>query len=203
MHNFIERYEKFERQFAALQIVVLNIIQTASLLSRLLTKEEISLSKKDNGCIQLALTHYVVNNLAALFDNHKKDANSLIRITKRFEKDFPGGFFSEYTTQIENFQRKHITDLERVEKNRNLSSAHLGANEEEELGWSSDFAKRIDRILGTKSSVAKNNSLVFITASELSRMSIIMNIEELEDVLEGLQYKTFTLPPVSESNHKK
>jgi len=184
-----EAYKEFEEQLAALEVVVLYVSRTISLLRRSVEGKIPITNKQDSDMIRVALTHYIVNNLNALFDDKDRKVNSLKNITKRFEGHFPTNVFSEYAASVEEFRAKHLKDLERIQKNRHLSTAHLGASREERLGWPPHVAKNMDRLLGTKSSVAKSDSLRFITPYQLFEMPIIENVPRLEKILEELNTK--------------
>lgn len=185
-----EARAEFEGQLAALELVAMYLGQTVSLLRRCVEGEISLLGKKDNDLMHIAFTHYIVNNLFALFDDGSRDVNSLTRVAKRFKSHFPHNFFSEYLTSVEKFRTRHAVDLERIGKNRNLSTAHLGASKKEQLGWPPHIAKNIDQILGTQSSVAQNDSLRFITPLSIFEMPVMRDILEIESILEELRFKT-------------
>ncbi len=181
-------FKKFDEQLAALEVVVLYLCQAVNLLRRSV-EGQISLpNKKENDLLRLVLTHYIINNLASLFDEGRR-INSLMKICSRFEKNFPNDFFLEYIAFVEKFHIKHTEDLKRIEKNRHLSTAHLGADEREQLGWSPQVAKNMDELLGTQSPVAQEYSLQFITPFQLFEMSIMQEIPELKSVLKELRAK--------------
>lgn len=184
-----EAQKEFEGQIVALELVVMYLGQAVSLLRRSIEGKLPITKKKDSDLIRLALTHYIVNNLNALFDNRGKKVNSLSRIAKRFEKDFPNNFFVKYDNSISDLRIKYVVDLERVEKNRHLSTAHLGADKNEHLGWPPHVAKNLDELLGTQSPIAQNDPLCFITPFQLFDMPIIQAIPEIKSILEELQVK--------------
>lgn len=183
-----EAQKEFEGQLAALELVVMYLDQAVSLLHRSVGGK-VSLVNRDNSFLRIVLTHYIVNNLAALFDDKDKKVNSLLNIAKRFEGYFPNRFFSEYIASIREFRMKHASDLERITKNRNLMTAHLGASKKERLGWSPQVAKKMDKFLGTQPSVAQNDSLRFITPFQLFDMHIIQGIPRLGKILQELNFK--------------
>lgn len=184
-----ETQKEFEGQLAAIEIVVIFLGRAISLLRRSI-EGKISLKNKgDVDLMRLALTHYIVNNLAALFNDKNRKVNSLPNIAKHLERHVPNNFFLEHNVSTAEFIRKYADDLERIEKNRHLSTAHLGASKNERLGWSPQLAKNIDEILGTQSSVAKNDSLRFITPYQLLDMPIIQSIPEIKSIVENLNLK--------------
>src|SRR3989344_8361813 len=185
----MKTYKEFEGQLAALEMVVIYLDRAIFLLRRSIEGKISVTNKRDSDILRLALTHYIVTNLASLFDYKNRRVNSLGNIAQHFKEHFPSHLFSEYTTSIEEFRKKHAKDLERIRKNRHLSTAHLGASKEEQLGWPLHVAKNIDRLLGTKSSVAKSDSLRFITPYQLFEMPIIENVPRLEKILEELNTK--------------
>lgn len=182
--------KEFEGQLAALELVVMYLDQAVSLLRRSV-EGKLSLKHKDNDIVRIVSTHYIVNNLNALFDNKEK-RNSLSNIAKNFEKHFPNNFFSGHVTSIGDLRIKYAADLERIKKNRHLSTAHLGADKNERLGWPPHVAKNIDEILGTQSPVAQKDSLRFITPFQVFDMSIIQAIPKIKGILEELQIKFLT-----------
>lgn len=181
-------HKQFESQLAALELVVLNVRASISLLRRSV-EGKLSLKNKDDRLMRVVLTHYIVNNLAALFD---KKNNSLPKIAIQFKKDFPKDFFSGYSRTVNEFIKTHDADLKRIRKNRNLSTAHLGDGKNGKLGWSSQVAKNIDRVLGTQSSVATDGAHRFITPFQIFDMPIMDNIQKLKDALEELSIKFIT-----------
>lgn len=189
-----EVQKEFEAQIATLELVVMYLDQAVSFLLRSIEGKLSLKNKKDSDLMRLVLTHYIVNNLNALFDNKDKKVNSLSNIAKRFEKHFPNNFFSEYATSIADLRIKYAPDLERIEKNRHLSTAHLGADKNERLGWPPHVAKNMDKILGTQSSIAQKEALQFITPFQIFDMAIIQAIPRIKDILEELQVKFLTCP---------
>lgn len=184
-----EAHKKFEGQITALWLVAHYLNRAVSLLRKSNEGKVHLKTKKEIDLMRIVLTHYIVNNSASLFDDKDKRNNSLRNIAKRFERHFPINFFSEYLEYVDKFRIKHKKDLARIEKNRNLSTAHLGAGEKERLGWDSTTAQKLDKILGTKSSVAQEDSLRFITPFQLFEMKIVEEIPELLSALDSLQMK--------------
>lgn len=192
----IGKIKEFEERLAALEIVTEYVDRALSLLHQMVTGE-ITISKKsENDLMRLALTHYVINNLFALFDT-KKENNSLVNLSKHFEAQFPNNFFSEFSQAIENMKVIHRRDLERLKKNRHLSTAHLGASKREKLGWSPEVARNIDEILGTQSSVASVESLIFITPYQILEMPIAKTLPILKNILQDLQIKLIEYRPIN------
>lgn len=183
-----EAEKEFDGQLTALELVLIYLDRAISLLHRSL-EGKVPLSDRDNTFVRIVLTHYIVNNIAALFDDKDKKVNSLVNIAKRFEGNFPHEFFTEYRTSIEEFRMKHKADLARIAKNRNLMTAHLGASKKERLGWSPPIAKKMDKILGTKSTVAQDDSLRFITPFQIFDMPIMKDVPELQKAIENLRFK--------------
>jgi hypothetical protein len=181
--------EKFESHLAALELVVMYLHQSVSLLLRSIEGKLPIKNKKDSDLLRLALTHYIVNNLNALFDDKGKNVNSLSKIAKRFENNLPKDFFFEYLISIEKLRKEFAADLERIKKNRDQSTAHLGADEYEQLGWAPRVAKNMDELLGTRSSVAQKKSLEFITPYQIYVMPIIQALPKIKNTLEELRMK--------------
>ena len=109
--------KEFEGQLAALDVVVIYVDRAISLLRRSIEGQITITNKHDSDIMRHTLTHYVVNNLAALFDEDRR-VNSLITIASRFKKQFPNNFFSEHIKATEDFKNKYDSDLKRIRKNR-------------------------------------------------------------------------------------
>ncbi|MDP3956743.1 MAG: hypothetical protein Q8P97_01985 [bacterium] len=186
-----EAQKEFEEQLAALEVVVDYLSQAYSLLRRSV-EGKISLKGKDARLVGIVLTHYIVNNLAALFDNGS-DVNSLTKITERFKKIFPDQFFSEYKAAVEKIRISCGADLERISKNRHLMTAHLGASQRERLGYGSQMAKNLDEIFGTQSHIAEKDSLQFISPYQLLDMIILIEIPKLRKILETLNSRVLLM----------
>lgn len=187
-----EAQKEFEGQLAALELVVMYLGQAISLLRRSNEGKVSLVGRKDNTLVRIVLTHYIVNNFNSLFDDKDRKVNSLSNIPKRFKKYFPSNFFSEYVVSVEDLRIKYASDLERIAKNRHLSTAHLGADKNERLGWPPHVAKNMDELLGTQSPVAQKDSLQFITPFQIFEMPIIEALPSLKNIVEELQIKFLT-----------
>lgn len=183
-----ETLDKFNGQVATLDVVVDLLDRAIKLLKNQRIKFNTEIDEKNKYIVEFALTHYIVNNLASLFDNKGKNLISLERIPTRFGKSFHHNFFSEYIVAIKCFKDAHKKDLERIEKNRNLGMAHLGGGEER-LGYDQSTAQRIDKIFGIKSNIAPEYKFLFITPINIFKMPIIDAIEEIKKILGNLNLK--------------
>ena len=74
-----------------------------------------------------------------------------------------------------------------MRKNRNLSSAHLGASDKEKLGWNPQIAQKLEEWFGQESSAAKTKELEFITPINVLEMKIIHNVPKICAALVDLQ----------------
>ncbi len=185
-----EARKKFDSALAALELEVAHTKDCIDLLGKSIQgKLQRFKNPKETRCLRLALTHEITNCLALLFDNKSKDINSLYRIAIRFKDHLPMNMFTEYERGLAEYANKHLKDIARIEKNRNLSSAHLGIREQ--LGWTENVAKNIDKILGTESTVAVNESLLFITPAQIFDMQIVEDTNVIVCLLEALRYKFF------------
>ncbi|MFH1694545.1 MAG: hypothetical protein ABH880_02210 [Patescibacteria group bacterium] len=182
-----EVLEICQEQLAALFVVIDRLEKSVDFLERCLSGRISFLLDRDTVTTRMVTTHYIVNNLYALFDDGKKEANSLPRIARRFEKHFPRNFFSEYLDSVQKLSRTYADDIERLEKNRHLSTAHIYASEKEQLGWDPVTAERINKTFGGRTHVAKKKSLHFITPNNVLDMSIIGAIPEIKNTLSKLQ----------------
>lgn len=176
--------EKFQEQFAAIEFVLLNLKRAISLLGRI-SNEEVVLDRKDKEFVKLATTHYVINNLTSLFDT-RSDCNSLKTLPGRFQEPPFGGHFVEFDSAVEAFRQKHSADLERMRRNRNLSSGHLGGSPNQRLGYNTETATRLNELFGGQSPVAEKGCLEFITPKNLLLMPVVQALPELEDILKKL-----------------
>lgn len=173
--------------------IVLDRLEKSVSLLRRCNEREVSLPGNDMIIIRIALTHFIVNNLHSIFNNNRRDANSLLQVPKRFEAELPNGFFSECIASVKEFRRENKADLERIKKNRDLSTGHLSVSREEQLGWDSKTARKIEEIYGTKTRLASEDSLIFITQDNILNMPIIQNFPQIGAILEELQTKLFML----------
>lgn len=189
---YTKGHKEFEKHIAAIEIVITYIERSLSLLQRSVEGQLPLTNKKDVDIMRLALTHYIVNNLRSLFDDRDRNVNSLPNLVKHFGTYFPTNFFLEFKDSISNFRVKYSGDLKRIEKNRHLSTAHLGSGKGENLGWKPEVAKNIDELLGTESSIAINPSLLFVTPYSILEMPIIKSIAKLKNIVESLQIKFIT-----------
>ncbi|MBI3638310.1 hypothetical protein HY227_01035 [Candidatus Wolfebacteria bacterium] len=171
-----------------MDIVIEYLDRAIKLLKSQQIKINTDINKKNKYIVELALTHFVVNNLASLLNNKSKNLISLERVPVRFEKSFPYNFFSEYIAAIKHIKNDYKKDLERIEKNRNLAMAHLGGGKER-LGYDQFTAQKIDKFFGTKSSIAAEDKFLFITSTNILEMPIINVIGKIKKILEELNWK--------------
>jgi len=179
--------EKFDAQIATLMYRVGFLLQAVSLLKRSLEGNPPLTRKvgKDERTLRVILNDYIITSLVALFDEKDRKVISLTTIHTRFKKQFPDKVFQGYIYELKEFRKKHGPDLARFEKNRNLMTAHFGGGKEQ-LGYEDHVAKNIGELLGTKSPVAKKDSLKFINPVGLVEMEIIKDFKKLKQILENL-----------------
>jgi hypothetical protein len=183
---------KFDSQIATLDIIIEYLERAIKLLKSQEIKTNDKINDRNAYIIELAITHYITNNFSSLFNNKGKNLISLERIPIRFEKSFPKNFFFEYITNVKCIKDVHKEDLERIDKNRNLMTAHL-SGEEKQLGFDQITTQRINAIFGTKSNAALENKFIFITPTNILKMPILNSVEKIKKILEDINIKRLIL----------
>lgn len=178
--------EEFNQHLAALWVVIDRLKKAADWLNNCSAR---SLSSQECTTIGIFAKDYIVNNLNSLF-NDRTD-NSMLGIVTHFKKQLPHDFFVDYEKSVNKILVEFKDDLERIGNNRNRSSAHLGSSKRQKLGYDDETTKKLNELLGTQSSPAEKDSLLFITPNNVLELGIVKNISKIERVLEDLQIKLF------------
>ncbi|GEM_PF-6564901 len=177
----------FFEELATLFNTLDRIEKSIDFLDRCLDGQVNFLLDRDNATIRIVLHHYILNSIYNLFDNGNVDVISFFRITKRFKKNFRHDLFSEYLCSMKKFHSEYKSDLERIGKNRNLWTGHLGSYQNERLGFDPEEVKNV-RWYDPENFIAKKDSLIFITPENILDVGLVQNINKTQKFLTKLQF---------------
>lgn len=184
--------EEFRRHLLSLQMRLGDVRGALDFLKEI-DKRKIEFPGKHLKIVKFVVLHFLINNIHALFDN-KRNRNSLLRLSEDFEKQFRHNFFDEFKISVEQFKEKHCRDLERIENNRNLTSAHLASAKNRELGFNEQTMKTITTLFGNATGAKKvSEELQHISAHDIYEMRIFRELGTLSNNLNELHIKSYSI----------